>query len=182
MPKYVKSKKGELSRKIKLKNFKSIRHISQFLARCDEKTWEAYRRVAKDYLDGRKKPPFRIKRAVLRKILKHKPQQLLGHLHHEHHNHSRGKAHLGGGIIEAIHAITNEASNLLGIPAVMDAVGLGPERRDLPQIAKELAECVSETYDEPPERKDKIGDLSRVSSIMTVICWRYGKTRIIIIT
>ena len=55
MPRYLKSKKGELQKaKRKFKNFTSYAQISRFLSRVDDKTWEVYRRLAKDYLDGRK--------------------------------------------------------------------------------------------------------------------------------
>ena len=99
MPKYVKSRKGEMQRK-KFRGFDSLAHMTQFLSRCDKKTWTEYRKIAKDYLTGKKTPPQRLRKTVLRKILRNSPQRLVGHVEREHryHRHKPKNSKLGGGI------------------------------------------------------------------------------------
>ena len=117
MPKYVKSRKGEMQRK-KFKGFDSLAHMTQFLSRCDKKTWKEYRKLAKAYLTGKKTPPRVLRKAVLRKILRNSPQRLVGHVEREHRYHRRKpkNSKLGGGISEAVSTISHEVANLLGVP------------------------------------------------------------------
>ena len=162
MPRYVRSKKGEMERK-EFKGFSSVAQMNTFLARCDAKTWKTYTRLAKDYLDGRKTPPRKLRKAVLRKIIKYNPQKLLHHVNHEVFQHKRkANSKLGGGITEAVSSLTHEASNLLGLPKLWDFLGIGPNRKELGPREKEFAQAVDETYTDMSDRPDTIGSLTRL--------------------
>lgn len=161
MPKYVRSKKGEMQR-ASFKGFDSVAHMTQFLARCDAPTWKAYQKLAQDYLRHKKTPPHPLRKSVLRAITKHSSQKIVRHVELEHHHRRRTKKHLGGGIYEAVSTITNEAWNLAGLPYLMDSIGKGPTRKELSLKQKMFARAVDETYQKPDQRLDRIGTMTRL--------------------
>ena len=163
MPKYTKSRKGEMQRK-KFKGFDSVAHMTQFLARCDKKTWHEYRKIAKDYLTGKKTPPRQLRKNVLRRILRNPPQRLVGHVEREHLKHRRNPKHskLGGGLLEAVSTISHEAANLLGVPYLQDLLGKGPTRKPLTDKQQAFAAAIDDTYTSVGERKNKIGGMTRL--------------------
>ena len=149
----------------RFKGFDSLAHMTQFLARCDKKTWHEYRKIAKDYLTGKKTPPRRLRKTVLRKILRNSPQRLVGHVEREHRYHRRKpkNSKLGGGISEAVSTISHEAANLLGVPYLQDLIGKGPNRKPLTDKQQAFAAAIDDTYKPVGERKNKIGGMTRLT-------------------
>ena len=163
MPRYVKSRKGEMQRKT-FKGFDSLAHMTQFLSRCDKKSWKTYQKLAKDYLTGKKTPPRQLRKSVLRKIIRNSSQRIVGVVESEfrhHHTHPKNSK-LGGGIGEAVSTISHEVANLLGVPYLMDLIGKGPDRKPLSEKQKGFAEAVENTYKPVGERKDKVGTMTRL--------------------
>ena len=146
------------------KGFDSLAHMTQFLARCDKNSWKTYQKLAREYLSGKKTPPHRLRKEVLRKIIGSSSQKLVGAVEREHRHHQRHtkNSKLGGGLSEAVSTISHEVANLLGVPYLMDLIGKGPNRKPLSEKQKSFAEAIDNTYKPIGERNDTVGTMKRL--------------------
>ena len=160
MGRYLKGR-GKLQQR-EWTGFESHSHMVHFLtkAKQDDKRWQTVAvRTAKDFLDERKVPQFKILRNDLRKIRDHQPQVLAGELMHEFR---RSQGHVGGGLHEAVHSVFSEGAHLLGLDALANWVGLGPKHVPMSDKEQDIAAAVQQSYKSIQDRGSSVGGFTRL--------------------
>ena len=147
--------------------FKNPAHMVQFLSRSreDDPHWVAMVRSARDFLDERKVPKYKIKRNDLLKIVHHPPHEVAGMLMHDLRKAKQSKekgAGIFSGIWNGISAITDEAAHLVGFDALKDAIGLGWDHIPLSNHEEEVAIALEQSYKNWGERSAMAGSMRRL--------------------
>ena len=149
MGRYLKGGRKVPKKTKKTSMFKNPAHMVQFLSRSreDDPHWVAMVRSARDFLDERKVPKYKIKRNDLLKIVHHPPHEVAGMLMHDLRKAKQSKekgAGIFSGIWNGISAITDEAAHLVGFDALKDAIGLGWDH--IPLSNHEFIHAVPKPY------------------------------------
>ena len=170
MPRYMKSRKGELEAK---KGFESFAHMTQFLARVTPEQWKEFQKLANEYLAGTKVPKIKLQKHALRLITKHKARKFIHNVEWSRHK----KTKRGAGIPEAINSLVHVVSNTLGLKKLKDLIGIGPKRKPLSETEKNYARAVKQSYKPRKERKDRIGDMVRIPEYGSerISVWKEGE-------
>ena len=173
MGRYLKGR-GKLQQR-EWRGFDSHSHMVHFLTKAtqDDKRWQTVAvRTAKDFLDERRVPQYKILRNDLRKIRDHRPHVLAGELMHEFRRARDGK--VGGGLAEAITSVFSEGAHLLGIDALANWVGLGPKHVSMSAKEKAVAAAVQQSYKSIQDRSSSAGDFTRLPEYDTdrIAVWR----------
>lgn len=166
MGRYLRGK-GKLQSK-PWEGFKNPVHMLEAVARskADDPHWEAVRRIAQDYLDGRKTPKFKLRRNDLLKITHHSPHKISKALMHDLARARRQKKK-GAGLWDAISAVWSEAAHLVGADALWDALGMYTPTLSISDQQQEIAGALQQAYKPMGERKDSVGGMQRLSSYDT---------------
>lgn len=162
MPQYVRGRKGKFQTKLKWTGFDDPEHVSQWLTRTSVKDpiWvENFKDKALRYTNEQGK--LFLHPRTLRKIAKKQPIRLAGDVLSELKQHRKGEK-IGGGIMEALHWFGSEASNILGVNAFKEWVGLGYDHRNIPNEAQIFAKAVDVTYFDKYKRPSEVGGLKRL--------------------
>ena len=161
MGRYVKGR-GKLKSR-EWKGFEGPAHMVHFLSRTrdDDPMWQHVAvRTAKDFLDERRVPRYKIRRNDLRKIRDHHPHVLGTEMMHEWRR-ARDGRHKGAGLGEAIASVFSEGAHLLGVDALASWVGLGPKQNPMSTKEEEVAAALQQSYKAMEDRRGSVGSLTR---------------------
>ena len=166
MGRYLRGR-GKLQTK-QWKGFKSPEHMLQAVARsrADDPHWEAVRRIAQDFLDGRKTPKYKLRRNDLLKVTHYPPHTLTKSLMHDL-SRARRQKKKGAGIFDAIHALWDEAAHLVGADALWDALGMYTPTLSITDPQQEIAAALQQAYKPVGERRGVVGNMTRLASFDT---------------
>ena len=162
MPHYVKGRKGRFQTQPIWDGFDNPRHVSQWLTKTSRKD-PIWIKHFKDRASVYKNEEGRLflHPRTLRKIATKNPNRLAGDVLSELKQHHKGEK-IGGGIMEALHWFGSEASNILGVNAFKEWVGLGYDHRDIPNEAQIFAKAVDMTYLDKSKRPSEVDGLKRL--------------------
>ena len=184
MPKYTRSSRGELEKRTR--NFQHPYQMIHFLSTVTEEEFTPFRNLAKDYLDGSRAPPRRLSRSSLKHILEDKPRNLIPRVVQEFESYSDPNevSILGGGIAEGIGTMVGEASHLLGLDVLKDAIFGAPKRKPVPLTAETAAYLTDMTYRTVDKRPKKTVGYTRLPNYDSnyVSVWQNDTTSEIIVT
>ena len=170
--------KGKLQQKSddRFRVFESSEHAIHFLTRTrrNDTNWQnVVVQTARDFLDERKTPPFRVQRNALRKLEQASPHHIARGLMHEF-QHAQEEGERGAGVMDALWAVLSEGKHLLGIDKLQEWLGFGPKHIPLTDKETDVARAVRQSYKVPGERRKKVGTLERLPQYDTdrIAVWR----------
>jgi hypothetical protein len=170
MPKYRRGR-GKLVKTHR--NFEHPYQLIHFLSSTREKEYKPFRDIAKQYLDGSIVPGHKIRKNALQHLAYNDPKKLVPHVVHELDH------KIGGGIVSGAASIVHEASHLLGLDLLSDAIfGVQPQQPQSPE-SEFASYLVAMTYKPISERpKSVLGKFTRLIQYDkdNVSVWRNNET------
>ena len=158
------------------KGFDSHLHQVHFLLKQSGNALykEHFQERAKRWLDGTEPALHRVSRRALKNIAYTHPHHVAQDVMSDMRQHSKGED-VGGGVTEAIQSLGRAASNVLGVPKILEWFGhKAYDTKPIPRQTQIFAAAISETYKKVGNRALHLFGMTRLPEYDTdrISVWR----------